>query len=192
MTNTATFGYVRTSTTDQKSSLAEQERKLRAAGATEIFVEERSGASIQKRDQLQAMLAKLRPGDRVLSVKLDRLSRSLSDFLKINELIDGKGATLSFTDQHIETDTPAGKLMVQMLGAFAEFERETIRERVQSGVDKARRDGKQLGRPRKDLSTDPKVQGLLMLVDNGQSVTAAAKAVGVSRATANRWLKEAA
>ena len=64
-------------------------------------------------------------------MKLDRLSRSL-DFLKINELIDGKGATLSFTDQHIETDTPAGKLMVQMLGAFAEFERETIRERVQS------------------------------------------------------------
>ena len=86
----AIFGYVRTSTNDQKKSLAEQERKLRAAGATEIFVEERSGASIQKRDQLQAMLAKLRPGDRVISVKLDRLSRSLSDFLKIHELIDSK------------------------------------------------------------------------------------------------------
>ena len=82
--------------------------------------------------------------------------------------------------------------MLQMLGAFAEFERETICERVQSGVDKARRDGKQLGRPRKDHSADPKVQGLLTLVQSGQSVTSAARAVGVSRATANRWLKAAA
>lgn len=184
----AIFGYVRTSTTDQKNSLAEQERRLRAAGATEIFVEERSGASITKRDQLQAILAKLRPGDRVISTKLDRLSRSLSDFLKIHELIAGKGATLSFTDQHIETDTPAGKLMVQMLGAFAEFERETIRERVQSGVDKARRDGKRLGRPPVDISQHPKAKALRTLVGQGTSVSEAARSLGVARSTAHRWL----
>ena len=138
------------------------------------------------------MLAKLRPGDTVVASKLDRLSRSVKDFLDVLALIQERGATLTFTDQPIDTESPAGKLMLNMLASFAEFEREMIAERVQSGVDKARRDGKQLGRPKKDHSADPKVQGLVTLVKSGQPVTAAAKAIGVSRATANRWLSAVA
>jgi DNA invertase Pin-like site-specific DNA recombinase len=188
MNNSITLGYVRTSTTDQKNSLAEQERKLLAAGATEIFVEEKSGGSVKNRPQLQAMLAKLRDGDRVISTRVDRISRSTSDFLAVSALIGEAGAHLSFTDQAIETETPAGRMMLQLLSVFAEFERETIRERVQSGVDRAKREGKQLGRPVKDHAADPKVQGLLTLVSAGSTVTAAAKTVGVSRSTAKRWI----
>ena len=79
-------------------------------------------------------------------------------------------------------------MMLGMLSIFATFERELIQERVQAGVDAARANGKQLGRPSKDYDADPKVQGLLTLVSSGQSVTDAARAVGVSRATANRWI----
>ena len=186
------FGYVRTSTTDQKNSLAEQERKLRAAGATEIFVEEKSGASIQQRPQLMAMLAKCRDGDRIVSTKVDRLSRSTADFLSIYELIEEKGATISFTDQSIETDTPAGKMMLQMLAVFAEYERSQIRSRVNDGLAKAKRDGVQLGRPRKQHASDERVQSFLALVESGQSITAAARSLGISRATATRWVKAAA
>ena len=186
------IGYIRTSTRDQKASLAEQERKLKQAGAERVYIEERSGGSIVKRQELQKLLSTLRSGDQVISTKLDRLSRSLSDFLKIHEEIESRGASLSFTDQQIETDTPAGRLMLNMLGAFAEFERGMIRERVQSGVDRARREGKQLGRPRVDLSKHDKAQALATLVEQGSSITHAARTLGVSRMTAHRWLKAVA
>lgn len=186
------FAYVRTSTTDQKNSLAEQERILRDAGADEVFIEEASAKSVANRPQLQAMLAKLREGDQVISTKLDRLSRSLSDFLKIHEEIQARGATLSFTDQHIETETPAGRLMLQMLGAFAEFEREMIRERVKTGVATAKRKGKRLGRPPVDHATNPKVRALITLVDSGTSISEAARQLDISRPTAHRWLKAVA
>lgn len=183
------FGYVRTSTTDQKGSLAEQERILRAAGAEHVYIEERSGKSIANRPELQALLAKLREGDEVITTKVDRLSRSLSDFLNVMAEIQERGASLSCTDQHIETETPAGKLMLSMLGAFAEFERDMIRTRVQSGVDRARREGKRLGRPPIDHSSNEQVQSLVTLVKSGQSVSAAARTLGISRPTAHRWLK---
>lgn len=182
------FGYVRTSTTDQKSSLAEQERKLREAGATEVFIEERSGKSVANRPQLQAMLSKLREGDQVVSTKLDRISRSVRDFLAVLNEIQERGATLSCTDQHLETETPAGKLMINMLASFAEFERDMIRERVQAGVDKAKRDGKKLGRPRVDHSNNPKAKALRTLIDQGTTISEAARSIGVSRMTAYRWI----
>ena len=186
------FGYCRVSTKDrQQNSLAEQERKLREAGAEEIFVEERSGGSIKGRDQLQAMLAKLREGDQVISTKLDRLSRSLPDFVAINELIDSKGATLRFIEQDIRTDTPAGRMMLQMISVFSSYERDVIRDRVQAGVDRAKREGKRLGRPPVDLENDERVVSVRALVAGGQSVASAARVAGVSRQTAHRWVKTA-
>lgn len=188
MSNTITLGYCRTSTTEQKSSLAEQERKLRAAGATEVFVEEKSGRSAKNRPELQLLLAKLRPGDTVVTTKLDRLSRSVKDFLDVLELIQERGATLTFTDQQIDCDSPAGKLMLNMLASFAEFEREMIASRVNDGLAKARRDGKQLGRPPVDISTHPKAKALKTLVGQGTSISEAARSLGVARSTAHRWL----
>jgi DNA invertase Pin-like site-specific DNA recombinase len=192
MSNTATFGYARTSTTSQTASLDEQRLRLLDAGCTEVFIEEKSGKSAANRPQLQAMLAKIRPGDVVIATKIDRIARSTQDFLQLEALISERGATLKFLDQPIDTSTPAGQLLVTILASFGEFERSMIVERVNQGLERAKREGKQLGRPRKDHSADPKVQGLITLVQSGQSVTSAAKAVGVSRATANRWLKAAA
>ena len=182
------FAYIRTSTKDQKASLAEQERRLREAGATEVYIEERSGKSAKNRPELQAMLNKVREGDTVLCTKLDRLCRSTKDFMDIFELIEERGASLEFTDQPIDCTSPAGRMMLGMLSVFASFERELIQERVQAGVGKARRDGKRLGRPPVDHSNNPKVQAIRTLVESGQSVSAAARAVGVSRPTAYRWL----
>ena len=182
------FGYVRTSTRDQKASLAEQERRLREAGCTEVFIEEKSGKSAKNRPELQAMLARVRSGDQVLCTKLDRLCRSTKDFMDIHEMISSRGAELSFTDQPIDTTSPAGRMMLGMLSIFATFERELIQERVQAGVDAARAKGKQLGRPPVDIAAHPKAKALRTLVTGGTSISEAARTLGVARSTAHRWL----
>ena len=185
------FGYSRTSTRDQKNSLAEQERRLREAGADEVYIEERSGKSAANRPELQAMLARVRSGDVVVCTKLDRLCRDTRDFLNIEALVSERGATLRFLDQPIDTSDPIGQLIVTILAGFGQLEREMIASRVNEGLERAKREGKQLGRPQKDHESDPKYRGLLTLVESGESVTSAAKAVGISRSTAKRWLKVA-
>lgn len=192
MSNPITLGYARTSTTSQAASLDEQRLRLLDAGCSEVFIEEKSGKSIANRPQLQAMLAKIRPGDVVIATKIDRIARSTQDFLQLEALISEKGATLKFLDQPIDTSTPAGQLMVTILASFGEFERSMIVERVNQGLERAKREGIKLGRPQKDHESDPKYRGLLTLVQSGESVTSAAKAMGISRSTAKRWLKAAA
>ena len=182
------FGYLRTSTRDQEASIQTQEDKLRAAGAEQVYIDRVSGKSKKDRPQLEAMLSSLRKGDQVISTKIDRLSRSVGDFIKINEHITEAGATLSCTDQHIETDTPAGRLMLNMLASFAEFEREMIVDRVKTGLDRAKAEGKTLGRPRIDYAKNPRVKALRTLVEQGATVSEAARSIGVSRMTAYRWM----
>lgn len=188
MTTTATFGYARTSTTSQSASLDEQRLRLLDAGCTEVFIEEKSGKSAANRPQLQAMLAKIRPGDVVIATKIDRVARSTRDFLEIEALISEKGATLRFLDQPIDTSEPAGALLVTILASFGEFERSMTVQRVNEGLERARREGRRLGRPKKVLDDDPKVASLKALIAAGQSVSAAARSLSISRATANRWL----
>ena len=91
----------------------------------------------------------LRPGDVVVVWKLDRLSRSLKDLLILMERIDKAGAGFRSLTEAIDTTTPAGRMMMQMVGAFAEFEREMIRERTQAGLQAARAAGRTGGRPPK-------------------------------------------
>ena len=186
------FGYVRTSTTEQKGSLETQEQTLRASGAEQVFIEEKSGKSLKNREALQSLLSRLRPGDVVITTKIDRLSRSLSDFVAISQLITDAGATFRCTDQHVETETAAGRLMLSMLASFAEFEREMICERVQAGVDAARASGKQLGRPRMDVSSNPKAKALKALIEAGTNISEASRQLGISRPTAHRWLDQMA
>jgi DNA invertase Pin-like site-specific DNA recombinase len=92
------------------------------------------------------MLDQLREGDVVVVWKLDRLSRSLKDLLVIMERIDQAGADFKSLTESIDTTTPAGRMMMQMVGAFAEFEREMIRERTKAGLDAARKEGRIGGR----------------------------------------------
>jgi len=148
------LGYARVSTDDQAT--AAQLEALRAAGCGRVFVERASGGRWD-RPELHRMLDQLRQGDVVIVWKLDRLSRSLKDLLSIMEKIDAAGAGFRSLTEAIDTTTPAGRMMMQMVGVFAEFEREMIRERPRAGLDRARHNGRPPGRNPK-LSDDPRQQ----------------------------------
>lgn len=142
-------GYARVSTNDQETRL--QRDALRKAGATRIYEEKASAAA--RRPQLERCLASMRAGDVLVVWKLDRLARSLRDLLTILERLHTSGAGIRSLTEPVDTATPAGMLMVQVLGAVAQFERSIIRERVVAGQRAARARGQRWGRPRA-LSAD--------------------------------------
>ena len=154
--------YTRVSTGGQTT--ANQLRELRAVAKREghkiiaEFTDEGiSGA--KGRDQRPGLNSLLdgvmrRDFDKVMAWSVDRLGRSLPDLLTFMGELKAKGVDLYLHQQHLDTATPAGKAMFQMLGVFSEFEREIIRERVNSGLARAKAQGKTLGRPRHD---DPKL-----------------------------------
>jgi DNA invertase Pin-like site-specific DNA recombinase len=137
------IGYARVSTLDQDSQL--QRDALKLAGVDHIF-EERVSA-VKRRPVLEEALSSLRPGSVLVVWKLDRLARSLRDLLTILERLQLAGAAIRSLTEPIDTATPAGMLMVQVLGAVAQFERSMIRERVIAGQRAARARGKRWGRP---------------------------------------------
>src|SRR5215831_20041607 len=120
-------GYARVSKGDEQSNKV-QAKTLRAAGCRRIFEEAASGGR-WSRPELHRMLDQLREGDVVVVWKLDRLSRSLKDILHIMERIGDAGAGFRSITEAIDTTTPAGRMMMQMVGAFAEFERAMVKER---------------------------------------------------------------
>ena len=141
------LGYARVSRGDEQTN-APQVRALRAAGCRRIFEEAASGGRWD-RPELHRLLDQLREDDVVVVWKLDRLSRSLKDVLHIMERIAAAGAGFRSLTESIDTTTPAGRMMMQMVGAFAEFERAMIRERTSAGLAAARAEGRVGGRRRK-------------------------------------------
>ncbi len=138
------IGYARISTDGQE--LDAQVRALRAAGCRRVHVETASGAAA--RPELERVLSRLRPADVLVVFRVDRLARSLVDLLRVIERIRIAGAHLRSLSEPIETVTPTGRLLVQLLGAFAEFERAVIRERCEVGRRAAVERGVRFGRPR--------------------------------------------
>lgn len=139
------LGYARVSTDEQSTDI--QLRALTAAGCEQIAEEKRSGAN-DRRPVLQALVSSTRPGDVLVVYKLDRLSRSLADLLMLlRTLRDRKVAFRSLTEA-IDTSTPAGELMLHMLGGIAQFERSLIVERTKAGMAAAVARGVKLGRNR--------------------------------------------
>jgi DNA invertase Pin-like site-specific DNA recombinase len=141
------IGYARVSKTRDQDTAA-QLRALNDAGAERIYQEHASGGRWD-RPELHTMLEHLRDGDVVIVWKLDRLSRSLKDLLSLMERIDARRAGFKSLTEAIDTTTPAGRMMMQMIGAFADFERAMIRERTQAGLEQARLEGRVGGRKRK-------------------------------------------
>ncbi|SPK73203.1 Resolvase domain protein [Cupriavidus taiwanensis] len=139
-------GYARVSTQEQE--FHSQIDALRTAGVDFLFSEKKSGGSTNKRPELELMLSRLRPGDTVVVYKLDRIARSLKDLLIIIERIEAAGAEFRSLTEHLDTRSPAGKMIFQIIGAFAEFERELIRERTRAGMKAAVKRGVKLGRHR--------------------------------------------
>lgn len=138
------LGYARVSKSETQDAAA-QVRALREAGCQKIFEESASGGR-WNRPELQRLLDQLRAGDTLVVCRLDRLSRSLKDLLIILERLNAAGAQFRSLTEAVDTAGPAGRMLMQMLGAFAEFEREMIRERTRAGLREARKKGRTPGR----------------------------------------------
>ncbi len=137
------FSYARVSTQEQETHL--QIHALHRAGVTLIYQEKRSGGD-RKRPVLAEVLSLLQPVDTLVVFKLDRIARSLSHLLDILDEMESKGARFQSLTEVIDTKSPAGRMMMQVIGAFAEFERELIRERTRVGMKAAADRGVLFGR----------------------------------------------
>lgn len=137
------LGYARVSTEEQ--NLDSQIQILKEAGAGKIFTDVISGSKAERKG-LKECLTFARKGDSIVIYKLDRLGRSLKELLTLVEDLQKKGINLIITSQSIDTSTSSGRLMLQMFGMIAEFERELIRERTMVGLKSARVRGRIGGR----------------------------------------------
>lgn len=126
--------------------------------------------------------------DLIAAWSVDRLGRSLQDLVGFLGEIHSKGVNLYLHQQGLDTTTPAGKAMFQMMGVFAEFERAMIQERVKSGLARAKADGKTLGRPKVDQGTELKV---IQMRAEGTGIKAIAKRLGIGVGTVQRIVKAA-
>lgn len=137
-------GYARVSTSDQTTAM--QLAAFERAGVSEVYEEQQS--AVKSRPVLDKLLASLRRGDTLVVYKLDRLARSMTQFVRVFEDLRLRGIEFKSLTESIETCSPHGRMFLHMLGAFAEFERELIRERCLAGQRAARASGKNWGRKR--------------------------------------------
>src|ERR1700719_802279 len=156
------LGYGRVSTNEQDTTA--QVSGLKSAGCERVFREKASGGRWD-RPELQRLLDQLRKGDVLVVWRLDRLSRSLRDVLTIMERIQEAEAGFRSLTEAIDTTTAPGRMMMQMVGAFAEFERAILRERTMAGLDAARKRGRIGGRRPK--LRPPQQDEIVSMVSNG-------------------------
>lgn len=176
------YGYARVSSSDQNLSI--QEAALRAAGATIIRGEKKSGTTTKGRDELATLIEFARAGDTIMVTRIDRLARSIADLAQIVRTLESKGVHLKATEQPIDTSSPAGRAFLQMLGVFAEFETAIRRERQLEGVAKAKANGVYKGR-KPSIDADR----IKQLVAAGKGATEIAKELNIGRASVYRYLK---
>lgn len=143
------IGYARVSTTGQ--DLESQVDKLKAQGCDKIYQEKVTGTSTAKRVELNNMMEHLRAGDMVVITKIDRLARSIIDLNNIVSELNDKGISIQFIDDNLNfqagNSSAMNTLIFNMLGSFAQFERDIIVQRTSEGRERARKQGKHLGRP---------------------------------------------
>lgn len=181
------IGYARVSKGDDQSN-ALQAKALKAAGCKRVFEEAASGGRWD-RPILHDMLRQLREGDVVVVWKLDRLSRSLKDLLHLMERIKEADAGFRSLTESIDTTTAAGRMMMQMVGSFAEFERAMIRERTSAGLALARAEGRVGGRRRK-LTERQRSEIAESVLAGRKSAAEMARLYKVSQPTVSRIVAE--
>src|SRR5271157_5898060 len=179
-------GYARTSTVDQKAGLDAQIAELKAAGVEELFVEQVS--SVQRREELEKALKFIRKGDTLVVTKLDRLARSIPDLVRIIGTLEEKQATLRILVMNLDTSTPTGRLLLNLVGSISQFEREIMLERQREGVAKAKAEGKYKGRK---PTARAKSDDVIAQFKANQRPTDIAKSVGIGRASVYRILSGA-
>lgn len=180
----ATFGYGRVSTIQQNTN--NQKLELEQSGYQIDYWFEDTGisgkTSANQRPQFMALLAKIRDGESIVVSKLDRLGRDAIDVLQTVKQLSGRNIKV-IVHQIGSTDlsSPAGKMLLTMLAAVAEMERDLLIERTQSGLQRAIQEGKQLGRPSKTNANDR--TEILAKLNSGESVSQLAREFKVSRGT---------
>jgi DNA invertase Pin-like site-specific DNA recombinase len=176
-------GYARSSTVDQAAGHEAQLHALQREGCEKVFAEQVS--SVGRREQLEAALDFVREGDTLIVTKLDRLARSVGHLVEITARLEAKGASLRVLDQQIDTGTPTGRLMFNMLGAIAQFERELMLERQREGIARAKSEGRYKGRA---PTARRKAAHVHRLVEEGVKPTEVARRLGIGRASVYRIL----
>lgn len=174
-------GYARTSTSDQIAGLEAQLAELGKTGVERIFSEQTS--AITERKALEEALDFCRAGDIFIVTKLDRLARSVVHLSQIVERLERKKVSLKILNLNLDTSSPTGKLMLNLLGAIAAFEREIMLERQRDGIAAAKKQGKYQGRAPTAMRKAPQA---LRLLQEGHSITQVARRLGISRASLYR------
>ena len=189
MGSQAKVGYVRVSTLDQRA-----DRQLEGLQLDRIFEDKVSGKNMRDRPQLEEMLRYVREGDVVYVHSMDRLARNLEDLLALVRQLTKKGVKINFLKENLSFDpqqsaSPMSKLILGVMGAVAEFERELIHERQREGIALAKTRGAYKGRAK--TVTPEKLTQAKKLLAAGSSVSAAAREMRVSQASLYRWFSEA-
>ena len=176
-------GYVRISTREQNT--ARQDVLMEQLGVERVYTDKLSGKNTE-RPELQKMMDFVREGDVVVVESFSRFARNLRDLLDLAETLEKKGVQFISQKERIDTSGPAGRLMLQIFGALAEFERETILERQAEGIAIAKEKGRMNGRPKKAVDT---FEGVYRDWKAGKiSAAAGARKLGISRST---WYRKA-
>jgi Enterobacteriaceae phage serine recombinase len=179
------YGYARVSTDDQNPAL--QLAALKKAGCKTVFKDEGLSGATLKRPALTRCLKTLQKGDTIIVWKLDRLGRSLRDLIAMLDGLRDRGIKFRSLTEAIDTDTPTGRAMWQMIGVLAELERSLITERTRAGILAAKRRGVKFGRKRK--LTPQKIAHARKMLAGGESVESVLGVFdGVSRSTLYRSL----
>ena len=173
------IGYARVSSIGQ--SLDVQVEQLKEAGCTKIFQEKKSGTTTAGREELERALDYVRDVDILVVCRLDRLARSIVDLRKIIDMLTAKEVGFRVLQQPIDTTRSEGRLLLHLLGAFAEFETDLRKERQLEGIAKAKVAGKYRGRP---ATIEPTM--IAALKAEGLGPSAIAKRLGIGRASVYR------
>ncbi|WHZ60032.1 recombinase family protein [Metabacillus hrfriensis] len=192
----ALIGYARVSTVGQENGLETQKHFLEEAGCKRIFFEKVTGTSTIKRNELKEAIQFLDKGDTLIVTKIDRLARSIIDLHNIVKELNEKEINVRFLKENIEfqageNNSSLQTLLFNILGSFAQFERDIIVERTGEGRERAKKQGKHMGRPSKNKKAIEKSLKLYNEREsNGMSVNDISKITGVPRSTIYAELKK--
>ena len=179
-------GYARTSTLDQEAALEAQLRELKVLGCEKVFQEQAS--SVGMRNALEQALEFTRECDTLFITKLDRLARSVPHMWEIIRELQAKSVGIRIVNMGIDTNTPTGKLMLNVFGGVAEFEREMLLEQQREGIAKAKADGKYRGRK---PTARAKANEITALHAQGGSLAEIDRRLGIGKASVHRVLSPA-
>ena len=178
------IGYIRVSTLDQNP-----DRQLEGAQVSKVFTDKASGKDMQ-RPQLDALLGYIRDGDTLVVHSMDRLARNLDDLRRLVQQLTGRGVRIEFIKEGLTftgEDSPMANLLLSVMGAFAEFERELIRERQREGIALAKQRGAYRGR--KPALSNAEATELRRRAEAREPKAALAREFGISRATLYEYLR---